>query len=159
MKKHTEELFPLMTIGGVTIWANTQGSYMKFRSDCDVCTDGTGDHHGDQTPLDETAYNPYLNADSDQYVVIPPQLRTAVDPVVLGCQARMTRLSTKQSEPAVCGEIGPKDKTGEASYCLARKLNPALSANVGDKKHDYLYELWPGVPAVVYGKRYKLQPC
>lgn len=159
MKKHTEELFPLMTISGVTIYSNAEGSYIQFRSNLDVCTDGTGKSHGDKSHLDQTAYSPSLNADRDPYVVVPPQVRGAVAPTVMGCKARVTRISTKKIEEAVCGEIGPSDKTGECAIVLAKKLNPAVSANVGDSKKDYLYELWPGVPAVVNGKTYKLQPA
>jgi hypothetical protein len=160
--KHTEELQPLIKIGNVTIYSNAEGSYIKFKSDLDVCTDGTGEHYDDQSPQDETAYynkGAFLNADVDQYLVIPPQVRSMVAPVVMGCQGRVTRLSTKKVEPAVTGEIGPKDKTGEAAICLAQKLNPNVSANCGDSKHDYLYELWPGVPATVHGKKYKLEPA
>lgn len=159
MKKHTEELKPLIKIGKVTIYTNEAGNYLCFKSDLDVCTDGTGPSHGDDYHLNQTAYTPSLNADKDQYIVVPPQVRTMVEPVVMGCQARLTRISTKKSEPAVMGEIGPDDKTGEAAICLAQKMNSAVSANVGDSKHDYFYELWPGVPAVVHGKKYKLQPC
>lgn len=162
MKKHTEEMVPLIKIGKVTIYANRMGSYIWFRSDCDVCTDGTGKHFGDKTAQDETAYwngGKFLNASKDQYIVIPPQVRSLVAPVVMGCMARMTRVSTGEMEPAVCGEIGPSDKTGEAAICLCKKLNPTLSANVGDSALDYIYELWPGVPAVVHGKHYDLEPA
>jgi hypothetical protein len=162
MKKHTEELKPLIKIGNVTIYTNAEGSYIQFKSDLDVCTDGTGPHHGDKTPQDQTAYyngGKFLNADKDRYIVIPPQVRKMVAPTVMGCQARMTRISTKESSEAVTGEIGPDDKTGEAAWCLARLLNPSVTANSGDSKHDYLYELWPGVPAVVGKKQYKLEPA
>ena len=162
MKKHTEELFPLIKIGKVTIYANKHGTYVQFKSDLDVCTDGTGKKHGDQYHQDETAYyngGKFLNADKDQYIVVPPQVRSMVGPVVMGCQARITRLSTHEVEPAVTGEIGPKDKTGEAAICLAQQMNPDVSANVGDSAIDYLYELWPGVPAEVHGKTYKLEPA
>src|SRR5262245_16906043 len=121
IKAHNLE--PLMTIGSVTIYATPDGKYCCMVTNLDVCTDGTGDHHGDKTPLDETAYNPYLNADVDRYIVLPPQLRTGVDPVVMGCQAKLTRLDSMHSSPAVVGEIGPSDKTGEAAYCLARFIN------------------------------------
>jgi hypothetical protein len=160
MKRHTEELHPLIKIGNVTIYSNREGSYIQFKSDLDVCTDGTGEHYDDQSPQDETAYyngGKFLNADVDQYIVIPPQVRSMVGPVVMGCQARATRISTKQAFDAVTGEIGPDNKTGEAAICLAQKLNPNVSANSGDSKHDYLYELWPGVPAKVNGKHYKLE--
>lgn len=162
MKKHTEELTLLITISGVKIYVNPEGSYLQFRSDLDVCTDGTGPHHGDKTAQNETAYyngGKFLNADKDFYIVIPPQIRSMVDPVVMGCQARATRVSTKLEHDAVVGDIGPENKTGEAAICLAQFLNPNVTANSGDSRKDYLYELWPGVPAVVGDKRYKLEPA
>jgi hypothetical protein len=149
----------LTVIGGTTIYAMPDGKYICFVADLDVCTDGTGDHHGDSTPLDTTAYNPYLNADKDKYIVVPPQVRTMPDPVVLGCQAKVTRLDTQKSSPAVVGEIGPNTKTGEAAICLAQHLNPDVSANDGDERTIYFYELWPGTPAKVGSKIYKLQPA
>jgi len=155
-------LHELLTIGSVTIYATPKGDYICFVSNLDVCTDGTGSHHGDNSPSDETAYyngGKFLNADVDKYVVIPPQIRYGVDPVVMGCQAKLTRLDSMKSSPAMCGEIGPETKTGEAAYCLARLINPKVSANNGDERLIYFYELWPGKAAVVDGKKYKLEPA
>ena len=152
-------LHVLITIGRVVIYASPREDYICFVSDLDVCTDGTGKHHGDNTPLDETAYNPYLNADIDKYIVVPPQVRMIPEPVVLGCQAKLTRLDSGRYYAAVCGEIGPDTKTGEAAYCLARLLNPKVTANNGDERLIYFYELWPGKAAVVDGKKYYLQPA
>jgi hypothetical protein len=80
-----------------------------------------------------------------------------VAPVVMGCQARVVNLQTSVSQHGVVGDIGPPDKTGEAAYCLAKIVSPDISHNIGDGKRIYLYELWPGVPAVVDGKTYKLE--
>src|SRR5262252_8338966 len=94
----------LTVIGGVTIYTTPNGKYICFVSNLDVCTDGTGDHHGDTSPQDETAYyngGKFLNADVDKYIVIPPQIRSMVPPVVMGCQARLTQLDTQQASPAV----------------------------------------------------------
>src|SRR5215510_8791743 len=97
----------LMTISGVDVLSGFDGRYICFISDLDVCTDGTGQDHGDDYHLNETAYVPSLNADTDRYVVVPPQIRMGVDPVVMGCQARLTNLSTAHWWAAVMGEIGP----------------------------------------------------
>jgi len=121
-----------------------------------------GPSHGDPSYQSQTAYyndGKFLNADKDKYIVIPPQVRKMVPPVVMGCQARMTDLATGKWSAAVTGEIGPDDKTGEAAYCLAKELNPQISHNAGDSNRIYLYELWPGIPAVVDGKTYKLEPA
>lgn len=152
----------LLIISPVTIYEFSCGRYIWFRSDLDVCTDGTGEHYDDQTPQDETAYyngGKFLNADVDKYIVIPPQIRSMVPGVVMGCQGRATNLLTGAMSPAVVGEIGPTDKTGECAICLAQLLNKSVSANAGDSNRVYLYELWPDVPAVVDGKTYKLEPA
>lgn len=146
----------------VPIWTGFGGKYVQFISDLDICNDGSGPKHGDPSYQSQTAYyngGKYLNADEDKYIVIPPQVRTKVPPVVLGCQGRITNLVTGQSYPAVTGEIGPQNITGEAAYCLAKIVNPDITHNEGDDRIIYLYELWPGIPAVVEGKIYTLEPA
>ena len=77
----------------------------------------------------------------------------------MGCLGRLTNKDTGKSFAAVTGEIGPDDKTGEAAYCLARKVNPEVTYNCGDDRKIYLYECWPDIPAVVDNFTYKLQPA
>jgi hypothetical protein len=157
IRKHS--LQKLLTVGNVIVYATPKGDYICFVSDLDVCTDGTGPAHGDDYHLNQTAYSPSLNADKDKYIVVPPQIRAAVDPVVMGCQAKLTRLDNLKHHAAVMGEIGPDNKTGEAAICLAQLLNPEVTANSGDSRLIYFYELWPGRAARVDGKTYKLQPA
>jgi hypothetical protein len=164
VKAHNLEV--LIEIGGVTIYATPKGDYVAFVSDLDICNDGSGPAHGDPYYQSQTAYcsggitgSKYMNADKDFYVVIPPQIRSMVAPVVMGCKARVTNLDTRVTSDAVTGDIGPSDKTGEAAYCLAKILNPKITHNAGDEKLIYLYELNPGIPAVVNGFTYKLQPA
>ena len=157
-----DELEELITIGGVTIFTNHDGTYVRFISDLDVCNDGSGPSHNDPSYQSETAYyndGEFLNADKDSYIVIPPQVRSMVPPAVMGCQARVTNQRTKKHFAAVTGDIGPKNKTGEAAYCLAKKLNSKITHNSGDSRLIYLYELCPGKPAVVNGKHYELEPA
>jgi hypothetical protein len=157
-----DELEELLTINGVVIYANADGSYVRFTSDLSICNDGSGPSHNDPSYQSQTAYyngGKFLNADVDKYIVIPPQVRKMVPPVVMGCQARVTNLNTKKVFPAVTGEIGPDYTTGEAAYCLAKELNPKITHNSGDDKRIYLYELWPGKAAIVDGKHYKLEPA
>jgi hypothetical protein len=90
--------------------------------------------------------------------VIPPQVREMLSPaLVMGCLGRLTNLKTGVWSAGVIGEIGPDDKTGEAAYCLAKIINPAIAHNSGDESRIYLYELWPGIAAVVDGKSYELE--
>ena len=155
-----EDLAVLIEIPPVTIFANSEGTYVHFVSDLDVCTDGSGEDHGDDYHQNQTAYynkGAFLNADEDMYTVVPQQVRSLVVPTVMGCQARVTNIQTGKAYDAVVGDIGPKTKTGECAICLAQLLNPSVSADVGDSNRIYLYELWPGRPAVVDGKQYKLE--
>jgi Fungal chitosanase of glycosyl hydrolase group 75 len=148
----------LLTIDGVPIFTGYNGGYVAFISDLSICNDGSGPAHGDPDYQRQTAYNPYLNADKDRYIVTPPQVRKMVPPVVLGCQGRVTNLAKpKQWSWGVVGDVGPADKTGEAAYCLAKILNPRITHNAGDDVVIYLYEMWPGIPAVVGRTKYKLQ--
>jgi hypothetical protein len=161
IKKHQLEVL-IEIDDGTTIYATPKGDYICFVSNLDVCTDGTGDDHGDDYHQDQTAYyngGKFLNADKDKYIVIPPQVRTLPDPIVLGCQAKLARLDTHKESLAVCGEVGPDDKAGEAAICLAQLMNPDVSANSGDSRRIYFYELWPGKPARVGNKTYKLEPA
>jgi N-acetylmuramoyl-L-alanine amidase len=153
-------LTELLTIDDVIIYEKDDGKYVRFISDLDVCNDGTGPSHGDPYFQSQTAYyngGNYLNADTDKYLVIPPQIRKMVPPKVMGCQGRLTNLKTGVLHDAVTGEIGPDDKTGEAAYCLGKIVNPSITHNSGDKALNYLYELWPGQAAEVDGVHYKLE--
>ena len=163
-------LHPLITIGSVVIYANPKGTYICFVSDLDICNDGYGPKHNDPSYQSETAYysnkqckppgpSQYLSGDVDKYIVVPPQVRSMVPPIVMGCQGKLTRLDDMVSHDAVTGEIGPDYETGEAAYCLAKLINPKITHNSGDDRLIYFYELWPGKAAVVDGKTYKLQPA
>ena len=156
-----EDLRVLLQIGGVNIYTNDDQSYVCFKSDLDICNDGSGPSHGDSSYQPQTAYynnGKYLNADEDRYIVIPPQVRQMIPGVVMGCKAQLTNLETDVFTAAVTGDIGPNTKTGEAAYCTAKIVNPAIGHNTGDERQIYFYELWPDVPAVVNGKTYKLEP-
>jgi hypothetical protein len=158
IKAHKLEV--LVTVGSTVIYATKKGDYVCFVSNLDVCTDGTGEHFGDKTSQDETAYyngGKFLNASRDFYVVVPPQIRSMVPPTVMGCQAKLTRLDNMKSHDAVVGDIGPSEKTGEAAICLAKFMNPEVSANSGDSRLIYFYECFPGKPAKVGNKTYKLE--
>lgn len=157
-----EDLRVLITIGGVNIYTNEDQSYVCFKSDLSICNDGSGPSHGDADYQNQTAYwngGKFLNADVDRYIVVPPQVRSMVPGVVMGCKAQLTNLDTDVFSAAVTGDIGPKTITGEAAYCLAKIVNPSITHNAGDDRQIYFYELWPDVPAVVNGKTYKLEPA
>ena len=161
-----EELDVLLTIGDVQINVNKDKSYCCFVSDLDICNDGSGKAHGDPHHQAMTAYcsggiegGKYLNADVDHYIVVPPQIRAKLPGVVMGCRGRVTNLKTQVVCEGVVGDIGPDDKTGEAAYVLAKKVNPMVGHNTGDKSKDYFYELWPDVQATHGDFVYRLQPA
>jgi hypothetical protein len=156
------ELEVLIQIGSIPIFQSPEGTYVCFTSDLDICNDGSGPAHGDPYHQSQTAYynqGKFLNADVDKYIVIPPQIRSMTKGVVMGCQARLTNTQSNVVSDAVVGDIGPKDKTGEAAYALAKTVNPKVTHNSGDSRLVYFYELWPDVPAQVNGKTYKLEPA
>lgn len=161
-----QSLEVLLTIGSVNIYKNEDGSYCQFLSDLDICNDGCGPDYNDPHHQPMTAYysggiegNKYLNADVDKYIVVPPQVRSKLPGIVMGCRGKVTNMNTGVSREGVVGEIGPDDKTGETAYCLAKILNPKIGHNSGDGNKIYLYELWPGVPAKEGSFTYKLQPA
>ena len=144
---------------GTVIYKTDDDAYMQFIGKMDICNDGTGPSHGDPSYQSKTTYNPYLNADVDRYIVYHPKMRTGVKPVFLGCLGRVTNLLTRKSHWGVWGDCGPDKTAGECAYVLANYLTPTVTYNSGDKNEIYLYEAWPGVPAVVGEKTYKLISC
>jgi hypothetical protein len=155
-----------LTIDAVNFYRNEDGSYAKFKSDLDICNDGSGPDYDDPHHQAMTAYysggiegGKYLNADVDKYIVVPPQVRAKLPGVVMGCRGRVTNLITNVVEEGVVGEIGPDYTSGECAYVLAKKINPHIGHNSGDKARNYLYELWPDVPATDGDFTYKLQPA
>jgi hypothetical protein len=127
-----------------------------------VDSDGVGPHHGDRTAEDETSLKidgVSLNADVDKYVVVPPAIIQGVEGVVLGCKARVLNTGNGVGTDAVVGDEGPHHKLGEAACVTAAAvgLNPS-PVDGGTSDHIIQYTIWPGVPAVVDGKTYPLQP-
>ena len=138
-----------------------EGGRCWFYSDLDICNDGSGSAHGDPHFRPMTAYynkGKYLNAGRDPYIVVPPQLRKHFKPTkIMGCKAQLTHTTAQISAEGLVGEIGPPNKTGEAAYCLAKIVNPKITHNSGDKRRIYLYEFWPGIPALINGKAFALE--
>jgi hypothetical protein len=149
-----------------TVWQTTLPSGLIrvfFIADFDVDVDGIGGNpeHDKSFQPDTTlhhngkAINPYEVSG----VVVPGWLPKAVGPIVLGCKARATNLSTMQSYDAVVHDTGPLRKDGEGTPYLAEKLGINTNPNTGGEDLPIiLYEIFPGVPAVVDGVYYKLQP-
>lgn len=132
----------------------------ELTADYDVDVDGSGSSHGDKYFQPDTTLHfqgAPLNSDEEDFIVLPPACILNVEGLVLGCQAWVTYRGKKF--PAVVGDVGPTRKVGEGSYHLAKLLgmNPS-PVNGGEDYAKVLYEWRPGIPAVVNGRTYSLQP-
>jgi hypothetical protein len=149
------------TIEGEPIILGDDG-IIRFKAKSAVDGDGIGPSHGDpdyqaQTTLKHNGQ--YLNADVDQYTVLPPQIIQAVEPIVLGCQCYVTNTLNGKVVPTVIGDVGPRRKIGENSIAANAALGVDSSPTTGgEDRHVFLYEVHPGIPAVVNGVTYELQP-
>lgn len=96
--------------------------------------------------LDEELPEAWVDSETIPYIVVPPLIVTETVGVVRGCKARVTR--GDRSVDCVVADRGPRSKTGELSIAAARALGiPSSPRNGGEETADFLYELWPGVPA------------
>lgn len=140
------------------IWRRAYDSSVFYVSDMDEDNDGpNGNPTGDPDWQGETTLQ-YEGESIDSMkvagVVVPTWLPNAVGPIVLGCQAYVTNLATGHKEPAVVYDLGPSRKSGEGSNLLCKRVG----AKGGENRPLFLYEIFPGVPAVVDGVTYDLQP-
>lgn len=136
------------------------GEVIRFRAKGRIDNDGTGASHGDPYHQSDTSLHHFgraLNADTERYIVLPPQVVHSVAPIVLGCQAYVTYKGKRMS--AVVGDVGPKARLGEISVALAQSLTINPNPISGGVDTDNLfYEVYPGVRAVVDERVYDLQP-
>lgn len=128
-----------------------------------VCCDGmpTNTYKDPHWQKGTAYYNggKYLDPEVVPYIVVPPLIIEAVEPVVKGCQGVICNLKNGMSTPAICGEVGPDDMLGEAAIEGAERVGLSGSPiNGGTDEHVIYYAIWPGIPAIVDGKTYKLQP-
>lgn len=136
---------------------------IRFKAKMAICCDGMPKNvYQDPYWQKGTAYynnGKYLNADKVPYVVVPPLIVSAVDPVVLGSECDVHNSLNEMSSDAICGEIGPEDKLGEGSCELARRVGLNPNPNYGGTEDKVItYIIYVGIPAVVDGVAYKLQP-
>lgn len=154
----------LATIQGVEIIEHDDG-HVSFLADADIDCDGSGGNpdHDPYFQPDTTLHHrdgTALNAYTESFIVVPPAIVKGVPGIVMGCKARVYYRQTGDITDAVVGDLGPTKKVGELSVHCARKVNMPSNPNVGgdDDFRMTLYELWPGVPALVDGIQYPLQP-
>lgn len=145
-----------------TLWQRNDGSIF-FIADFDVDCDGGSNPEHDPywQPNTSLHYNGKpIDAETVSGIVVPGWLLRSVGPIVLGCKARCTYLANMKSYDAVVHDTGPLTKNGEGTPYLAKKLGINPNPNYGGEDNNIvLYELWPGIPAIVDGVIYNLQPA
>lgn len=154
------------TIQNVPIFLTIQNGQevVEFTADMDVdCDGGGGNPQHDPFFQPDTSLHHNgkpLVAEEVPYVVVPPVVIQRTKGVVMGCQAYCTHKDTGVRVAAVVGDRGPTRKIGEGSVKLCELLGLSGNPNTGGTSlHIIYYEILPGVPAVVDGVTYALQPA
>lgn len=151
----------LLNIAGIPVYQDNLG-HLTYTAGIQIDGDGSGPSHGDPDFQPDTTLHfqgKPLNADWDAFVVVPAPLIVSVVPVVLGARCTLRNTLNGMTCEAVVADVGPSSKLGEASIACARALGiPSSPTKGGDSRKIIEYEIWPGVPAVVDGRTYSLQP-
>ncbi len=101
----------------------------------------------------------YVDAATVPFLVICPELRVAVKPIVFGCRAVLTNTENNVTIEAVVADGGNRNTMGEISYAAAQQLgNLGTPLSVNNEGHLLTIEIYPGTAAVVDGVTYPLQP-
>lgn len=102
----------------------------------------------------------YVDAASVPYIVLPGHWRAQAIGVVLGCRATVEDTKTgKILEASGVLDFGPRGKLGEASIACAKFFGiPSSPKHGGTSEKRFIYRFFPGVPAVINGVTYQLQP-
>ena len=153
----------LLKINGITV--RKRDNCLTWAGGMMIDADGSGGNkHKDKYYQSDTTLHHNgraLNAETLPFIVVPPQVILSVGALVMGCRA-VVSFQGIQIE-AVVGDCGPPTKIGEASIECARRLGiPSSPINGGLEQkdpRDVTYTIYPGVPAVVDGVVYKLQPA
>lgn len=100
----------------------------------------------------------YLDAETVDFIVVSPRVQNGVAGVVLGCHARATNTQNGKSAFCIVGDIGPRNKIGELSISLAKKLGIDPSPKEGGTDELIIkYQLWPGKHGTIDDKLIALQ--
>jgi hypothetical protein len=102
----------------------------------------------------------YVDAASVPYIVLPSHWRKEAVGVVLGCKAIVEDTKTgKILNAAGVLDFGPRSKLGEASMACAKFFGvPPSPKDGGTSEKRFIYTFFPGIPAVINGVTYQLQP-
>lgn len=154
----------IATIEGVPIlrmtWDEGWPEMVSYTAGAQVDNDGSGGNpegdpdHQDDTTLHKNG-NP-LNAETEQYVVVPPQIIRGTNGILMGSLVHCYNQTTKMHADGVIGDEGPSDKIGEVSVAMARALGiPDSPVSGGTDAHviQYFIEVGKAAPG------YVLQPA
>lgn len=101
----------------------------------------------------------YIDSEATPFVVIPGPLIDLVRPVFMGCACEVFNNSNGKMSLAVCADSGPANHLGEGSIKLARNLGIRSDPKRGGTDSRIVnYVIYPGVPAVIDGETFMLQP-
>jgi len=117
----------------------------------------------DGSVLPDSSPFKYVDAATVPYISVPALVVEGVAGIVKGCGCRVTNSATGQSVAAVVADTGGDSHIGEISVACARALGVPLGVSHpadggGAPAPSILYQIFPGVPAVVNGVTYPLQP-
>ena len=89
----------------------------------------------------------YLDAENVPFVVVPGIFAKRCVGAVLGCKVLVENIKNGDRTLAVCGDIGPSDKMGEASIKVASSLGFGTSPRHGGTSEQIIrYTFYPGTP-------------
>jgi hypothetical protein len=101
----------------------------------------------------------YVDAASVPFIVLPSHWRREAVGVVLGCKAIIKDKYGKLLLSAGVLDFGPTTKLGEASIACAKFFGvPSSPKTGGTDEKRFIYIFFPGIPAVINGVTYQLQP-
>jgi hypothetical protein len=133
---------------------------VEYIGACRIDNDGTGPAEGDPYHQNETSLKnngKFLNAQTECFVAVPPQICEKTKGIVLGS---LCVVENRNSTKCICvvGDIGPRKKIGEVSSLAAKVLgvNPD-PVKGGDDNHEFAYTIYVNVAAYANGVLYKLQ--
>lgn len=99
----------------------------------------------------------YVDSETIPYIVVPPEIVRRVVGVVMGCRAICKNTKNGRIALGMVGDVGPRRKIGEVSIEMARQLGIPHSPRSGGVDEPIIeYTLFPGIPAVINGKKVAL---
>lgn len=151
----------LKTIEGVNIYQVGENC-LRFIADADIDSDGGPNVDNDPCWQPDTTLHfngKPINAQTVPYAVIPLGILNLVKPIGLGCKVVCTHITTNKSAIGVLADLGPTRRIGELSPEMARRIGINPNSRFGGEDRRLIkYEIFLGVPAVVDGITYQLQP-